>query len=88
MEPSVLNPTLRETMTDSADISPVHPPIHTKFYRMTVPDVSHRKQESISVSASNRSEPVDQQVTVYDYDGRRVEVKVTLNSGSILDTLV
>ena len=53
-----------------------------------MPDVSHRKQESISVSASNRSEPVDQQVTVYDYDGRRVEVKVTLNSGSILDTLV
>ena len=55
---------------------------------MTVPDVSHPKQESITTSAGRHSEPVDQEVTVYDYDGRTVEVKVTKNSSQILDTLV
>lgn len=85
---SALSPTLRETMGESAGISPVHPPIHTKYYRMTVPDVTYPKQESITTSAGRHSEPVDQEVTVYEYDGRTVEVKVTKNSSQILDTLV
>ena len=89
METSALNPTLRGTMSDSATVSPVHPPIHTKMNRVTYPDVSTRTQESVTVSSNGKVTTEVDEVTVYDYNGRTVEVRTTKDrTHTILDALV
>ena len=76
-------------MTEHAQISPVYPPIYTKMNRVTYPDVSTKTQESVKVSSDGKVTTQVDEVTVYDYNGRTVEVRTTKDrTHTILDALV
>lgn len=76
-------------MSEPAQISPVHPPIYTHLNRVVVPEVSTQTRESVQVSSNGKVTTQVDEVTLYDYDGRTVEVRTTKDrSHTILDVLI